>query len=222
MTIDKHIAAIRGMLREHNERDALFTDEALYHHFSVAVAELHKQKIDREKNYDPFSIQYFCIGTVPGKVHDCNCVDVGCDVLRSIYQIPKPISNRSSPFIRVRTLEHQDIPFVDPSAANAINTDPVRKGKLHYSIINRTVILWNTKGKVPKAILVGGLFEDPLEWAGLQLCDPNGNVTEASCFDAKSQDFPVDQDLVRRAYRLTIEAMGIALRKPDDRINDQG
>lgn len=220
MTIDKHVAAIRGLLVEHNERTKL-GDEEIYHHFANAVATLTKRKFDREKNFNEFKIEYYCIATERGKVHECNCVDVGCDVLKSKVRIPSPINHKSSPFVKVRTLDHQDIAYVDSNVANAINTDPIRKGKLHYSIIGRKIILWNTNGIVPKAILVGGIFEDPLEWEGISLCDENGDDI-GKCFDALTQDFPVDQDLVYDAYRMTIALMGIVLRKPEDRINDQG
>ena len=222
MTVDKHIAAIRGMLDEYNERGAPFTDEQIYHHFSVTAAELHRQKIDRDKSYNAFTINYYCVGLESGVVHDCDCVAVGCTVMRTKNIIPDPVHNKSTPLLRVRTLDHKDIPFVDPSVVNSINLDPVRKNKIHYSVINSRIVLWNTKNGIPKAILVGGVFIDPLEWANIQLCDEDGNETGETCFNALTQDFPVDGDLLRRIYLLTVQALVPAARKPEDRINDQG
>lgn len=222
MTIDKHIAAIRGMLDEYNERGAPFTDQQIYHHFSVTAAEVQRQKIDRDKSYNVFTINYYCVGLEPGTVHDCNCIDVGCDVMRSRHMIPDPVHNKTTPLLRVRTLDHKDIPFIDASAANSINLDPVRRNKLHYSVVNSKIVLWNTRNGIPKAVLVGGLFIDPLEWANIQLCDDNGNDLEETCFNAKTQDFPVDGDLLRRIYTLTVQALIPAANKKEDRINDQG
>lgn len=220
MTIEKHIDALLGLINRHGEGEAPFSREFVYHHFTVSAATLMRRKYDRSKSISDFNMAYYCVGMEMGTVHDCNCVDVGCDVMRSKVAIPRPVMGKDRPFIRVMTLDHRDIPHVHASVANAVNLDRTRKGKLHYSIVNNHIILWNSKPGIPKAILVSGLFEDPSEWAGIELCDEQGDGTGESCYNIAIDDYPVDQDLVDGAYALVLNRLRIPLSIPEDRINE--
>lgn len=222
MTIEKHIAALRALISKHEEDESPYSDEALYHLFTVAAATLMRRKYDKYKAYNDFNMRYFCVGMEKAMVHECNCVSVGCNVMRSKNTIPTPIMGRDKPYLRIMTLDHQDIPHVHASAANALNLDRMREGKLHYSIVNGKVVLWNSRPSrgIPAAILVAGFFEDPSEWSGIQLCDSDGNDTGEVCFDIYSDSYPVDQDLVDAAYSMVLDKLRIPLSKGEDRINE--
>lgn len=113
--------------------------------------------------------------------------------------------------------------MVHPSYVSAAKWDVVYKGKPMYSIVDKRIIIWNgnTTRIVPKAILVSGYFEDPTEWAGLEICDSNGNGNGVACTDALDAEFPIDDDLVDAAYTMVLDKLRLTLSVPADRINQQ-
>lgn len=225
MTIGQHIGAIRGVIRQYSETEAPFSDEFIYTHFSAVAAMLTKQKYDRNKVINAFNWRYYCIGLEVGSIHGCGCIPAGCAVLKSKVRIPNPIMGRSAPFLRIMSVDHKDIGYIVPSIAGTISLDPIRKHEVHYSIVNGYLILFgaNVTSIIPRAVLIGGFFEDPTAWATINACSPStGDDTESTCFSVQNDDFPLDADLVHNAYSLTIRQMGLTLTIPEDRQNEAG
>jgi len=217
MTIEKHISAIRALLRKYDETDDPFSDEQLYHYFNTAAVRLVTQKLEREKKYN---FTFFCIPMEKGYVHECACLNVGCEVMRSVQALPEPITTRAGMLFKVMDLDFGEIPYIEPQRADSINLDPVREGKVHYSWINGHIVLWNTDGRRPLAIQVGAVVADPTQWANIDACDRNGNEA-GSCYNVATDDYPITGDLVYEAYRHAIQLMGITLQLEEDRINEQ-
>ena len=222
MTIGQHIAAIRGIINQHGETETPFSDEFIYHHFSVVAAKLTKQKYDRNRVFNAFNWKYYCVALERGNVHGCGCIGAGCEVLISKFKIPNPIMGRSMPFLRVMTVDHRDMAYINPSASGAISLDPIRRNKIHWSIVNGFLVLFgaNVSALIPRAILIGGFFEDPTAWSDINACSPEGEELESTCYTIKDDDFPIDADLVFDAYQLTIRQTGIPLTIEQDRTND--
>lgn len=220
MTIDQHISAIRGLLNNYTERETPLSREFIYHHLRVVAAMLIKQKYDRTKIRNPFNNLYYCIPLEVGKVYDCPCINVGCDVMRSVDLLPAPIMGRSAPMIRLATLDHHDIGYIEPSIADSLGTDPVRKGKLHYSIVGGRLIIWNSnpRTKTPKAVLIGGYYEDPTQWVDITACDNNGDPA-GNCYNISQDDFPIDADLVSNMYDIVVRRLVQPLTIPEDAAN---
>lgn len=222
MTIGQHIAALRGLIKQHKETETPFTDEWLYSLFNSAALRLVRQKYDRNFKVSEWNTKLFCIALEASTIHNCDCLP-SCTVLKSKYPIPRPVTSRSRDLMQVHTLDHRDIAHTTPSTAYTAQYDEVRKNKLSYSIIDDYIVLWNadTTNVVPKAILVSGYFEDISDWTGIEACDENGNGTGSACYDIFTEDYPLDNDLVDPAYRLVLELLNIPLTIPDDRVNEQ-
>lgn len=220
MTIAQHVAALRGLINQFSDDETPYTDEFLYHLFRSAANLLVLRKREKSNTLPIWDMRYFCVGTESGVAHDCNCVGAGCNVLKTIYEIPKPIQGKYRPYLKVTTLDNNEIPYIDLNSVEAYQYDQIRKNKIHYSLLNKRVVLWGTDLKRPKAILIGGYFEDISEWAGKQLCDADGNSTSASCYNIYNDDYPLDIDLVDTAYQLVLERLRLPLQIPSDRINE--
>lgn len=222
MTAAQHISAIRNLMNQHSERESPFTDEFLYHIFNTAALRLIRQKLDRNFKTSDWNTKIYCIALEAGTIHNCECLP-SCTVLKSVYPIPKPLTSRNRDLLKVHTLDHRDIAYMNPSTAYTYQYDEVRQNRLSYSIIDGHVVLWNadTTNVVPRAILVSGYFEDVSQWSGVQACDENGVPTGTACFDIFTEDYPLDNDLVDPAYRLTMELLRMPITIPDDRINEQ-
>lgn len=222
MKIGEHIAAIRGMLNQYKETEAPMSDQFIYHHFAVVCAMLTKQKYDRNKIFNPFNLRYYCVSMEAGLVHDCGCIGAGCNVLKTRIVVPTPIMGRTRPYMRVMTVDHVDIPFIHSSIAGSIALDPIRKNLIHYTIIGSHVVLFgaNVQSLIPRAILVGGFFEDPTAWATIQACSPTGTELETTCYSVDNDEYPVDADLVSNAYQIVMQRLGVTITIPTDRENE--
>ena len=222
MTIAQHISAIRNLTRQFGETEVPFTDEYLYHLFNASALRLVKQKFDKSYKTSDWNTKVFCISLEASTIHNCECLP-SCTVLKSVNAIPRPLTSRSRDLLKVHTLDHRDIAYLDASTAYIYLLDEVRANKLSYSIIDDHVVLWNadTINIVPRAILVSGYFEDISAWSGITACDTNGDTTDSVCFDIFTEDYPLDNDLVDPAYRLVLELLRIPITLPDDRTNQQ-
>jgi hypothetical protein len=222
MTIGQHVAVLRGLIRQHTDSEVPFTDEFLYTLFRTSANYLIRQKFDKYNKMPQWNVEYYCIGMEPDYVHDCDCIGAGCLVMKTKFKIPKPMQGKFRDYVRVMTLDHRDIGYVHPSSASVVNFDPVRKGALHFSFVNKHIVLWNSdvERQRPKAILIGGYFEDPSEWAGIDICDNDGNPTGVACFDIQTSDYPVDTDLVDGAYNMVLDKLRLPLAIPADNLND--
>jgi hypothetical protein len=221
MTIGQHIAALRGLIRQFSDAETPFTDEFLYHLFRTSANLLMSRKMDKNNNMSTWLSDFYCMKLVPGKVHDCDCIDAGCDVLKTEHPVPKPMRGKYRDLIKVLTINNDPVGYVDASTWTSVQYDPVRKNKLHFSMVNGHIIIWNadvTRVR-PKAIFVTGYFEDPVEWSKISACDINGEETGNSCFDIYTSEYPIDSDLVDAAYSLVLDKLRLPLQIPEDKRN---
>lgn len=221
MTIAQHVSALRGLIQGFSETETPFTDERLYHLFNAAALRLVKQKMDKSFKTSDWNTKVFCIALESGTIHNCSCLP-SCTVLKSVHPIPRPLTSRSRDLLKVHTLDHRDIAYLNPSTYYTYQWDEVRVNKLSYSIIDDHIVLWNADPEniVPRAILVSGYFEDISAWSGLEACDAEGNP-DGVCFDMFTEDYPLDNDLVDPAYRMVLELLRLPVSIPQDRINEQ-
>jgi len=222
MLINKITAGLRSLINQYSEVETPFSDHFLYHLFASNAVRLVKQKEEKNHKLSDWTVKYYPLATELAKSHEFGCYP-SCDVLKVKYQVPKPITARNRDIIKVYTFDFQEIPYVNPAYAPALQYDEIKKNKVHYSIIDQFIVLWNanTKHIVPKAILVAGRFEDPTLWADIPACDADGNPTNVSCYDPYTEDFPIEGDLIDVCYRMCLELLNLPLQIPSDKLNEQ-
>jgi len=209
------ISSLRILIREHSD-DSGFSDAHLYHIAASARTLLFKRKVDRFKKISDWEWQTFCIALVKDKSHNCDCVTVGCDVLKSEFDLPRVMTSRNKDLIRVTTLGGKEIPLVPERDQLTLVYDPVMKYETTASIISRRLVIWNNLRL--KAIQVAGLWEDISEWDGIQLCDKDGDPGD--CFDFYNSEFSIDGDLLYPMYQLCLDLLKIPLTLREDITND--
>jgi len=217
MKIPQHISNIRGLIKKVQD-DTPFVDQLIYSLLVIAGNRVQYQK-DR-KNRDttnPFNWDTFCIKLEVAHSHDCSCIKVGCNVLKSVIQIPKPRMGSSKPLFNVRTLGDKLIPFKLPEDVKADLEDEVKSGKPGYMIRNQKLIIWNNLKW--GAVQVSGVWEDITDWNGLGLCDDDGNEI-GKCADMIDREFKIDADLVYTVYQLTLDLLKVPLQITDDITSD--
>lgn len=160
-----------------------------------------KQKIS-QWNYQPIS----CVELIKVPSHECPCLPpVGCEILRSKYKLPKPLSGLSSTLIQsVTTVDRlTKISEVSINAMKSLAGNKYASKALNYFIEDGYLYI-STPTKL-QFIRVIGLFEDPIEaskfetYCGCEDCD--------SCIDYQKEEFPIDNDLVDPLIELTIQEL---------------
>jgi hypothetical protein len=215
-TIKQHIDNIRLLLKEeYNDSD--ISDQFIYSIFNNASKDLIEKKALKFHKMSDFSKSDFCVEMIRSKAHDCSCAP-GCQALRTKYQIPKPISARNRDLINLYTLGYEDIPIMKPSEIRSYKFDPVKQDKLFGFVSNQYIYIYNGNVDLisPKAIIVSSFSSDITEWTKIKMCDSSGNPTNQNCFDIKTSEYPLDEELTRLAYRMVKEDLMLNFQKPKD------
>jgi len=219
-TVNTHISALRALINKYGDTDTPYTDDFLYHIFGTAATRLMRQRYGNSRKTNSWDVAYYCVELEKAQIADCVNLPQ-CAVLRTKCKIPKPLSGKYTDLIKVYTVDHREISFVVPEAAYSLKFDDVMKDKLAWSLINQYIVIWNgdLDKVIPRAVLVGGYFEDHTEWADIPCVDNAGQYTNY-CYDILQSSYPIDSDLVNAAYLISLETLSISIRTPNDRRND--
>jgi len=210
MKYAEHISNLRHSLKEVSDESDI-SDSLLYSVWKMGRATFLSQKAKRKDHIGRTNWHTFCIELEAGKSHDCSCVPVGCQVLKSVYEIPGVISSRVKEYLEVLTLDGTLIPYRTEAARRTDKHDPIKKDKLGYMIYNRKLVVWDNNLAL-KAVQCRGLFTDPLAWQDIQLC-----TDTTPCLDV----YDLESGLTEDDEALIIEYakekyFNLSLRRPAD------
>ncbi|MCJ8334909.1 MAG: hypothetical protein MJH10_11760 [Epibacterium sp.] len=152
------------------------------------------------------------------KYHDCDCVDVGCDVLKTSQEIPTVVVKNSKPLIRVRTFDGHILHYVTPNRQKHNKHSETLSDAPAYYIQNGKLIVWNTFDF--KAIMVEGVFEDPTELSNISICNSDGDVYSQCTYDVNAQPFPINDKLLDRMMSEALRRILGIYNVPNDIVNE--
>jgi hypothetical protein len=211
-TISTVISRIRTLIRQHTD-DSPYTDEYLYSVLSSIKSHLLRQRANKfNKLPNP---QCFCIELIKANSHDCDCIDIGCEVLMTKYPIPDTIFGRNSEKVFLKTLGEKEIPVINFRELSYIKTDPIKANKRIATEYNGHYLIWNEEDL--KAIIICGNWSDIAKWSDIILCPDN---SEESCFDINEVDFGLPTDLETTMFQMALQELSIPLKLIDDMTND--
>lgn len=217
-TIGQHISNIRALIKEHGRNPDIYTNQFLYQLLNGARArllEINANKINHNSEWD---WETFPIFLKKDKSHLVGCINVGCDVMRSEYKLPRALLVNNKSMIELFTFDWN--PIILDSEISWLNAkfDTIKTKYINASIINDYLVVWNKLGL--KAVLVKGIWEDISEWTTIPQCDVDGNFTEPDCYDILSKDFPISETMKDAIYDFVLAKIKIAKQLPSDRTND--
>lgn len=166
----------------------------------LVAQEARKKRKISEWNYQTIN----CIELIKVPAHECPCLPpAGCDILRSRYKIPKPLMGISDNLIKLVSTIDRSIKIGETSV-NKVDYSKGNKytsSSLKYFILDGYLYLVSNTNL--RAILMVGLFEDPVEVSKFTtLCEDCVECQE--CFEPLEQDFPIDLELVEALIELTV------------------
>lgn len=221
MTIAYHISAIRNLIKRYSD-DSMYEDEFLYILINTANATWLKRKLENNEKTNDWNWLTYCVELEAGLAHDCNCVQVGCEVLKTKYMIPKPLLAKNRQMLKVFTMGGKEIYPTTDEQLKASKYDEVKLNELAYTIVNNKIVIWNGKPSllIPRAIVVKTMSVNPTEWATVEMCDTTGHPTGEFCFDIQNSTYPMDEEYATLVYDTVLKQLGFSLQIPENRTNN--
>lgn len=188
-------------------RDSRLTARHIYSAVVSARSTLLRQQKNKNQLINQWLYQTLpCVELKLAPVHECPCVPNNkCSILRSVYQLPSPITSLDNHLIQSVTTLDGSIGF-DASTFDNIKYASGNKytsTKPKYYIRNRYIYF--SGFTTLKALAITGLFENPLEAKKFPSICP---CTNCECEDIMKWDFPViDGDLSRAIFQLASEEL---------------
>jgi len=200
--------------------DTILSNRFLYSILKTLRTKRIRQKLDSYFFLSPFYYNTIdCVPLTLGKFADCPCFTNDCFILRSKYKIPKIMSTRNKLAIKaVTTITGQIISETSPTQDEYKKYTRTKKEGIFYFIHNDYLYITGTT--TLKVITLTAIFENPIDLSGINACDTEGNNLPNVCFEPKSSDFPIDEDLFDDIENMALEKLYKTLRVPNDSENN--
>lgn len=209
LTINNELSTIRALLKEVTD-DSKFTNSQLY-----ALWRKKRATVLQNGRYKDFNRIRFCIALETAKSHNCDCVAVGCDVLKTVNPIPEYLQTPYHSSIKVRTLGGKLIGQTTDEALISEKTDPIKAGSIRWSLNSNYIVIWNNLDL--KAIEVEAIWADPLAWDDIRLCP---DEESGDCGEALEMPAGVTEEQSDTIVQLVIKELYRQKQIPDDRTAD--
>lgn len=189
--------------------DSRLMNRHIYNKLLTVRARLISQEAKKKQRISQWNYQIIpCIELINVPEHECPCVpQVGCEILRSKYKLPKPLSGLSGTLIQsVTSIDRSK--KINEISINAISSQKGNKYSsktTNYFIENGYLYISTPKSTIGVVRIVG-LFEDPIEVkkykSYCEECEECQN-----CVDYQEEEFPIDNDLVDSMVELSINEL---------------
>ena len=180
-----------------NSVDTRLSSRHIYNKILSVRARLISQEYKKKQRVSQWNYQSIaCMELIKVPSHDCPCVPpMGCDILRTKYPLPEPISGLHEDLIQmVSSIDRQiKMDRVTLNAVRSLRGNKYSSNKVSFFIHNKYLYL-TTSTKI-RYISVVGLFEDPMKVREIaNFCD--NCIDCVDCIDYESEEFPIDTDMI--------------------------
>jgi len=212
MTVGKIISDLKMLIKEVSN-DSDYTESFLWSLITKARARVLTNDIKAKQFISAWSTHRFCVEMELHKAHDCECIPVGCDVLRSKYTIPRPLSGRYRDAVQVKTIGNSVVGYSEDYELKSNKYDPVKKNALRWNIHNQHLYLYNTLDHL--SIQVEGAWENIIEWNQIQYCSERN-----PCVDIYSLESGISEYEAEGLLRIAVDLLKVPLTLKDDTSQD--
>lgn len=178
--------------------DVTLSDRHVYNKMVTVRSKLISQEAKKKQKVNQWSYQTLnCVELIKAPVHECPCLPpIGCDILRTKYPIPKPLTDLNSHLIQSVTTIDGSIVFSEIGwVEKKYKADnKYTANKPDYYIRNNYLYITHRSGI--KLITITGLFDDPLVANSFPSYCP-GECTDCNdCTSPLDMEFPIDNDMI--------------------------
>lgn len=207
MTVQTNIDILNGLIRNF-DNNLQFSNQFLYTLLIDSRADIISRKLDSFQNISRHSFQKFCMSLEEGNTHSCgDCIPEGlsCTAYITKYPIPEVISGKTRDYLDVMTMDNKIVDLIREEDANIVMMDDYKKRKPFYAIINGYGVLFNSKIKT--GLQFRGLWYNPMDWIGKQLCN-----TPTTCLEASTVQLFMPTGLRVTIFNRVLERLQIPLK----------
>lgn len=212
MTIGEIVQRVQSLYSKGVESDdSRLMNRHIYNKLLTVRARLISQEAKKKQKISQWNYQIIpCVELIKVPEHECPCVPLaGCEILRSRYKLPKPLSGLSGTLIQsVTSIDRSK--KINEISINAISSQKGNKyafKTINYFIENGYLYISTPKSAIG-VVRVVGLFEDPIEVKKYKSYCEECKECE-NCVDYQEEDFPIDNDLVDSMVELTLNELVI-------------
>lgn len=203
MTVGEIIQRIQSLYSKGVQSDdSRLTSRHIYNKIITVRAKLLSQKANKRQKLNQWNFQTLgCVELIESLPYECPCLPpYGCQILRTRYQLPKPLTNLNNHLIQSVTsldgsIVYSEIGWIEKKYKSS---NKYTAKKPDYYIKDN--YLYITTSKAPKAINITGLFEDPLVAENYpSYCNSNCSQEEncnENCESPLDKEFPIDNAVV--------------------------
>lgn len=189
--------------------ESRLTSRHIYNKFLTVRATLFYQKANKKQKISDWNYQTLnCVELIEIPAHQCPCIPpIGCEVLRSRYKLPRPITGLNAHLIKAVTSITGELIYSEVS----LKEKQYKKGnkytnnKPDYFIEDGYLFITHLKGsaRVLKVVL---LPDDPTESIKFaNYCDDCVDCVE--CESPLDMDFPIDGDMAEAMILISSEEL---------------
>lgn len=198
------------------------SDRHIYNKLLTLRSKLLYQQVSKKQKISDFNYSVIdCIELEEVPHINCPCVPrTGCNVMRTKYPLPKPVSNFSSHLIEYVCSIDKKTRFTESSA---IEYQYKSHNKYTHSL--PVYIIENNFGyfygnNIPKAVSIKLLLSDPITaYSHPTLCSTEGLIVD-NCIDIREINFPIDDHLLEDMLELAKQEIKELLLIEDDTRNN--
>ena len=199
MKVDEIIQRVQSLYSKGVQSDdSRLSDRHIYNKMITVRSKLISQQHNKKQKISQWNFQSLnCVELIKAEPHECPCLPpAGCEILRTKYKIPRPLTGLNSHLIQSVTSVNGDVIFSEISweTKKYKSSNKYTAYKPDYYFRNGYLYITHKTGI--KLISITGLFDDPLEAENFpSLCKENCK----ECNDCESfldKEFPIDNDLL--------------------------
>ena len=198
MIIQEIIARITNLYEKGvPSRQSRLSPRHIYNKMLTVRSKLISQEAKKKQKINQWSYQTIpCVELIKAEVHECPCLPpIGCEILRSKYPIPKPMTDLNNHLIQSVTTLDGSVIFSEISwnEKKYKSSNKYTANKPDYYIRNNYLYITHKSGL--KVIAITGLFDDPV----LVEKFPSFCQDCVDCQDCTSpldKEFPIDNDMI--------------------------
>lgn len=203
--------------------DARLMQRHIYNKLLTTRARLISEQAKKKQRISQWNYQVIpCIELVKVPAQECPCLPpIGCDMMRSKYKLPKPLSGLSGSLIQtVTTLDRgQKLNEVSMNAVRSLAGNKYSSKNINY-FIEQGYLYITTPSKIQFVRLVG-LFEDPIAAKTFENYCKENCTDCVDCIDYQEEEFPIDNDTIDVLIELTVQELIVLFgQSQQDNTND--
>lgn len=214
-----HVDSLRKLIKQFSD-DSIFDQEFLYKIFIDSRAVILHREMDKLQQIHQWNFQTIPIALTKAEYTEDALLpeDTICQVRKSDYRIPSPISTKFRDVIQVTGYDGTPISWGNAFDATLLKNTRTMANKPLVEIQDMYLIIHNAL--TTKAIKVRGVFADPLEVWQYPRANAAGVYSDQTLLNVEEQLIPLDVELNDIIYGECLKKLGFPFKLPQDQSNN--